>query len=94
MKIYFHHSDGTLEHARGQFPHSLSPRECQVSSLVAAGLSDKVVAHILSLSIYTVKQYIRSARMKFRAPNRVALAVAYIRLVPPDPPAPALRKVA
>jgi DNA-binding CsgD family transcriptional regulator len=97
MKIFFHHSNGTLEEVRRQLPSFLSPRECQVTSLLVDGLSSKSIAYILSISTHTVDSYIRSARWKFQAPNRAALVAAYIRMTPPEPPAatqPCLRKAA
>lgn len=42
----------------------LTERERQVVSLVGDGLSDKAAADRLGLSVHTVKQYLKQARLK------------------------------
>lgn len=43
---------------------ALSPREREVADLAAAGLSDPAIARRLGISVYTVKQHLKQARLK------------------------------
>ena len=53
----------------------LTPRERQVVRLLCSGLSNKVIADRLHISISTVKHHLHVACMKRRVRNRTALAV-------------------
>ncbi|NCC33360.1 MAG: LuxR family transcriptional regulator, partial [Chloroflexia bacterium] len=59
----------------------LSPREQMVIELVASGVSDRMIATHLHLSLSTVRQHLLSLRQKLGAPNRIAAAVEYYRQV-------------
>jgi len=48
----------------------LTPREQQVLALIADGLSDKEVAHQLTVSLHTVKSHVRNILGKLKASNR------------------------
>lgn len=48
----------------------LSPRELDVLALVARGLSDKEIAHTLSLSVHTVKTHLRNILAKLHVSGR------------------------
>jgi DNA-binding NarL/FixJ family response regulator len=48
----------------------LSPRELDVLALVARGLSDKEIAHTLSLSVHTVKTHMRNILAKLQVNGR------------------------
>jgi two-component system nitrate/nitrite response regulator NarL len=56
----------------------LTPRELQVVSLVADGLSNKQIARRLSLSLYTVKNHIHNVVEKLQVESRFK-AVEYAR---------------
>jgi DNA-binding NarL/FixJ family response regulator len=56
----------------------LTPRELQVVSLVADGLSNKQIARRLSLSLYTVKNHVHNVVEKLQVENRFK-AVEYAR---------------
>jgi DNA-binding NarL/FixJ family response regulator len=49
---------------------TLSPRELDVLALVARGLSDKEIAHTLSLSVHTVKTHLRNILAKLHVAGR------------------------
>jgi DNA-binding CsgD family transcriptional regulator len=55
----------------------LSPRELQITSLVAQDKSDKEIACILGIKIGTVKAISGNARLKLDVRGRVGLAVWY-----------------
>jgi DNA-binding CsgD family transcriptional regulator len=52
---------------------SLTPRESEVALLVAEGLSDREIAEALSLSRYTVHQYVKQIYRALGVDSRVAL---------------------
>jgi DNA-binding NarL/FixJ family response regulator len=56
----------------------LTPRELQVVSLVADGLSNKQIARRLSLSLYTVKNHVHNVVEKLQVESRFK-AVEYAR---------------
>jgi len=66
--------------------HDLTPREHQLTSLVAQGLANKEIAGRLNLSLQTVKNHVHSILQKTQAKNRAMLA----QLVesPPSPGSP------
>ncbi len=56
-------------------PKGISPRECEVISLVALGLTNKEIARLLSITPITVKHHISHLLCKLDADNRLQLAV-------------------
>jgi DNA-binding NarL/FixJ family response regulator len=59
---------------------SLTQREHEVLSLVAAGATDKKIAAQLSLSVHTVKSHLRSILSKLHAINRRQAAQLAVQL--------------
>jgi non-specific serine/threonine protein kinase len=62
------------ERSRPSPPGGLSAREIEVAGLVAEGLSNKVVAARLHLSVRTVESHVRHALAKLGLENRTQLA--------------------
>lgn len=60
----------------------LSPKEHDVLTLIACGLTDKEVASRLNISIRTVQSHLASILLKLNARNRVNAVVVYMRLNP------------
>jgi len=59
---------------------ALSPREAEVAALVAAGLSNKEIAHRLALTEGTIKTYLsRQIFRKLHVGSRTELAVLIAR---------------
>jgi DNA-binding CsgD family transcriptional regulator len=59
---------------------SLTPRECDCLGWIARGASSKETARQLSLSVYTVNEYVASAMRKLGAGSRAqAVAMALLR---------------
>ncbi len=52
----------------------LTPREREVTSLIADGLTNKEIARRLHLSVGTVKHYVHQILEKTELPSRVAIA--------------------
>jgi DNA-binding NarL/FixJ family response regulator len=52
----------------------LTPREYQLTSLVAQGLANKEIAGRLNLSLQTVKNHVHSILQKTQSKNRAMLA--------------------
>lgn len=61
--------------------NALSPRECQIVPLVAAGKLNKEIAHELGLSVGTVKEYMFRIMRKLSFTNRTELAVWYVSAI-------------
>lgn len=57
-----------------QSPCELTPREHQLTSLVAQGLANKEIAGRLNLSLQTVKNHVHSILQKTQSKNRAMLA--------------------
>jgi DNA-binding NarL/FixJ family response regulator len=57
----------------------LSPRELEVLQLVAAGLSDKEVAHRLGTAVSTVKNQLSSIYVKWRVRSRTEAVVRLLQ---------------
>jgi DNA-binding CsgD family transcriptional regulator len=55
----------------------LSPRECEVALLAASGLSSKVIAGRLSLSLRTVENHLGRAYTKLGVSNQTGLAALF-----------------
>jgi DNA-binding NarL/FixJ family response regulator len=51
--------------------YSLTLRELEVLRLVSDGLSNKEIAQLLNLSLYTVKNHVHSILQKLHLPNRL-----------------------
>ncbi|MCC8180755.1 MAG: helix-turn-helix transcriptional regulator [Planctomycetes bacterium] len=60
--------------------HNLSPRECEVASMVLAGKPAREIAAALSISEHTVKSHVRNILGKFNAPTRKALLFMFTPL--------------
>ncbi|WP_241266658.1 helix-turn-helix transcriptional regulator [Streptomyces scabichelini] len=66
---------------------SLSNRESDVARMVAAGLSDREIAEQLTLSVYTVRQHMKSIYTKLEISSRVQLTrVLFGRTARAEPP--------
>ncbi len=57
----------------------LTPREKQIAGLLASGKSQGQIARALNLSIHTVRNYLRNARMKTQSNTSAELACKYVR---------------
>lgn len=53
--------------------HDLTSREQEILSLVAQGNSNKEIAHLLTISEYTVKNHLKNIMQKLHVTNRVQL---------------------
>jgi len=62
-----------LNTTRPQFTSELTPREHQLTSLVAQGLANKEIAGRLNLSLQTVKNHVHSILQKTQSKNRAKL---------------------
>ena len=60
----------------------LSPREHQVLTLIACGLTDKQAAGKLKISERTLPSHLASILLKLNAKNRVNAVVLYMHLNP------------
>ena len=56
--------------------HSLSPRELEIATLIAEGLSNKLIAAQLSLATSTVKDHVHRILYKTGLGNRAGIAAA------------------
>ncbi|WP_459183598.1 LuxR C-terminal-related transcriptional regulator [Streptomyces sp.] len=65
---------GTVEPGRLQEHSALTPREAEVASLVATGLTNKQVGHRLSISEWTVINHLRHVMRKLGFASRVQVA--------------------
>lgn len=64
----------------GGVPTTLSPREHEVLSLVAHGMSDREIASRMQISVRTVGAHLYSVRKKLAVGNRTGAVVAAQRL--------------
>lgn len=60
---------------------NLTPRECEVLTLIAQGHSDKEVAVALCISTETAKSHVKSIYKKLQVSTRRAAAVLYFKYV-------------
>ncbi|MCE7003779.1 response regulator transcription factor [Kibdelosporangium philippinense] len=60
--------------------HGLSPREREVSELIASGLANDEIADRLTISRYTVKVHVSNILGKLGVPDRVHVVLAWSRL--------------
>lgn len=61
------HTEAEITH---RFPDQLSPRELEVLTLIAQGLSDKEISVILKIQVNTTKNHVKSILKKLNAGNR------------------------
>ena len=73
-----HHATQGLEEALG-----LTPREAEVLTLVARGLTNREIAATLVISVKTAGVHVSHILRKLNAPNRVEAAAIAHRLLPP-----------
>jgi DNA-binding NarL/FixJ family response regulator len=64
-----------LSRARGEIPHTLSPREREVLGLLSRGLSGEQAARELELSSETIRTHVRNAMTKLGAATRAHAVV-------------------
>jgi len=57
----------------------LTPRELQVANLVAQGTTNYAISLGLRISVYTVRQHMKSIFKKTGAENRTHLAVMIVK---------------
>nr|WP_241740219.1 helix-turn-helix transcriptional regulator [Microbacterium invictum] len=57
----------------------LTPREREILTLVAEGLTDAQIASALFLSAHTVHRHVANARAKLDVPSRAAAAALVVR---------------
>lgn len=64
----------------------LSPRESQVSQMVAQGMSNKAIAKALRLSELTVKDHVKAIGRKLTGPGkpRHRITVFFLQIDQPD----------
>lgn len=79
ISLYSFHRMKTLIKTKKISDRVLSPRERDVLTWVASGLTSASVAEKLGLSETTVLTHITSAQRKLNAPNRIATVVAALR---------------
>ena len=73
-----HHATQGLEE-----PLGLTPREAEVLTLVALGLTNREIAATLVISVKTAGVHVSHILRKLNAPNRVEAAAIAHRLLPP-----------
>lgn len=56
----------------------LSPRQTEIMSLVAAGLTDKQTAEVLGISLYTICDHWKSIRKKLGKPDRASCIATWL----------------
>ena len=59
----------------------LSPRECEVTRLVASGLTNKEVAGVLEISEWTVSTHMRRIFGKLEVHSKVAMVACVLNIV-------------
>jgi DNA-binding NarL/FixJ family response regulator len=64
----------------------LTPRQREVAALVAAGLTNKEIAHSLGIGVGTVKYYVHHILARTGLPGRVALATGWEATASADQP--------
>ena len=57
----------------------LSPREVEVLVRIARGLSNKLIAQELGLSVWTVKVYVHTIFVKLHVANRAVAAAEWVK---------------
>ncbi|TCP66241.1 response regulator [Baia soyae] len=62
-----------MSQSKTQQEHRLTSREQEILSLVALGNSNKDIAHLLTISEYTVKNHLKNIMQKLHVSNRVQL---------------------
>jgi len=74
-----HHATQDLE-----APLGLTPREAEVLTLVARGLTNREIAATLVISAKTASVHVSNILRKLNAPNRIEAAAIAHRLLPPN----------
>ena len=66
----------------------MTPRQCQVAELVAAGLANKEIARCLGLSVPTIRNYIEQImrRLGFQTRTQLGVWIATHGRSPTDEP--------
>jgi DNA-binding NarL/FixJ family response regulator len=59
-------------------PRSLTPREGEILSLMLKGFTDRDISDKLQISVYTVKEYGKSIRVKYKVKTRLQLISALL----------------
>lgn len=67
------------ENASSRLHDVLSPREQEVTSLLAQGLSNREIAQLLFVTVDTIKHHVMRACQKAGASNRTQLALNWQR---------------
>ena len=70
----------TTDHAVEEIVEPLTPREMDVLEMLAEGLSNKMIAHRLSISDHTAKFHVNSILAKLNAGTRTGAVTRGIRL--------------
>ncbi|GLK46319.1 MULTISPECIES: helix-turn-helix domain-containing protein [Novosphingobium] len=65
----------------------LTPRECEIINLIAAGKSAKEVARVLLIAPCTVERHVENVRLKTRTRNRAHMIAHFICNYEQDPDA-------
>jgi DNA-binding CsgD family transcriptional regulator len=73
-----------FEIAKEKPENTLTPRQVQVSALVAQGMSNKAIAESCSISVDTVKRHVQDAMAKTGCENRTALALWFLARYPTE----------
>jgi DNA-binding NarL/FixJ family response regulator len=69
-----------LPHSQEELAEALTPREMDVLEMLAEGLSNKLIAHRLSISDHTAKFHVNSIFAKLNAGTRTEAVTRGIRL--------------
>lgn len=63
---------------------TLTPRQFEVSALIARGMSNKDIAKACCIAVATVKRHVQEAMEKTGCENRTALAVWFLTRFPTE----------
>jgi DNA-binding CsgD family transcriptional regulator len=80
-------------HAGDPSVRRLSAREHDVARLIAAGVTDLVIAHRLGLSLGTVRNYVQRVQRRLQLQSRDEIAAWVIARIPPDDPQGRLQRI-
>ena len=58
---------------------NLSPRECEIVSLIAKGFPNKTIADVLEISLWTVGTHLRRIFAKMRVTSRAAMVAKHLQ---------------
>ena len=68
-----------------RFPMNVTPRQAEILTLLAVGLSDKEIAARLRVSPRTVQAHLDRLYLQYGFHKRLAAAAAWLRTRPPPP---------